>query len=356
MANFLFSQKGNLTIENGIKLNGDSFGADVSCSGELVFNTGMMGYVETLTDPSYSGQILVLTYPLVGNYGVPKGNDDNIDWPFESKKIQVKGLIVSEYSLKNSHHDSIKSLQDWLVENHVPALSGVDTRLLTKLIRSDGSPIAKIEVNNDTEYYNPNKENQIEKVSCRTPQVYGEGDKTVLLLDMGCKNNIIRSLVNRGLKVKRVPWNYDFIGEQFDGILISNGPGDPEFARETIERVQVMMTKEVPIMGICMGNQILALASGAKTYKLKYGHRGQNQPCIEVGTNRAYLTSQNHSYAIDENSLPDEWSVWFRNANDQSNEGIKHKTKPFFGVQFHPESYPGPTDTAYLFDQFKELL
>mgnify|MGYP001168230727 CR=1 FL=1 len=345
-----------LTIQNGLTLEGDSFGADTSVSGELVFNTGMMGYLETLTDPSYSGQILVITFPLVGNYGVPEPDKANMDWPFESEKIQVKGLIVSEYSRKNSHHDSIKSLSDWLVEENVPAISGVDTRLLTKLIRSEGNPIARISCESEVEFYDPNSENQVEKVSCRVPKIYGDGDKTVLLVDMGCKNNIIRSLVNRGLRVKRVPWDYDFLSEKFDGILISNGPGDPEFARQTIERIQVMMSKNVPIMGICMGNQILALASGAKTYKLKYGHRGQNQPCVELGTNRAYLTSQNHSYAIDESSLPSEWSVWFKNANDQSNEGIKHRSKPFFGVQFHPESYPGPTDTAYLFDHFRELL
>ena len=347
---------GTLTLSNHIKLNGISFGSETSASGELVFNTGMMGYLETLTDPSYSGQILVMTYPLVGNYGVPAPDSDRFDWPFESKKIQIKGLIVSEYSLKNSHHDSIKTLGDWLKENDVPALYGIDTRMLTKLIRSDGNPIAKIECGNEIDFYNPNDENQVEKVSCRSPEIYGEGEKTVLLIDMGCKNNIIRSLVNRGLRVKRVPWDYDFLGEQFDGVLISNGPGDPEYAKETIDRVQVMLEKDVPMMGICMGNQILALASGAKTYKLKYGHRGQNQPCVEVGTKRAYLTSQNHSYAIDEKTLPKDWIVWFRNANDQSNEGIKHKSKPFFGVQFHPESYPGPTDTAYLFDRFKELL
>ena len=283
-------------------------------------------------------------------------DESKMEWPFESEKIQVKGLIVSEYSLQNSHHDSIKSLSNWLEENNVPALYGVDTRLLTKLIRNDGNLIAKIETGKSIDFYDPNKENQVEKVSLRTPKTYGEGEKTVLLVDMGCKNNIIRSLVNRGLRVKRVPWDYDFLSEQFDGILISNGPGDPEYAKETIERIQVMLEKDVPIMGICMGNQILALASGAKTYKLKYGHRGQNQPCVEVGTKRAYLTSQNHSYAINEKTLPSEWIVWFRNANDQSNEGIRHKSKPFFGVQFHPESYPGPTDTAFLFDRFKELL
>ena len=356
VANFLSRKKGSLVIQNDIKLEGDSFGADVSASGELVFNTGMMGYLETLTDPSYSGQILVITYPLVGNYGVPKPDESKLDWPFESKKIQVKALIVSEYSMQNSHHDAVKSLSDWLIENNIPALSGVDTRLLTKMIRSGGNPIAMVSCGQSVDFYDPSTENQVEKVSCRSPQTYGEGEKTVLLVDMGCKNNIIRSLVNRGLKVKRVPWDYDFLGEQFDGILISNGPGDPEYAKKTIERIQVMMDKDVPIMGICMGNQILALASGAKTYKLKYGHRGQNQPCVEIGTNRAYLTSQNHSYAIDEKTLPDDWMVWFRNANDQSNEGIKHKSKPFFGVQFHPESYPGPTDTAFLFDKFKELL
>ena len=356
MINLYNQEAGCLELENGLKFPGNLFGSDSPSSGELVFNTGMMGYPETLTDPSYSGQILVITYPLVGNYGVPKGDPQNFDWPFESNKIQVKGLVVSEYSIRNSHHDSVKSLSEWLKENNVPAISGVDTRMLTKMIRTEGNPVARITTSSITEFYNPNKENQIAKVSRRAPEYFGEGSKTVLLIDMGCKNNIIRSLVNRGIKVKLVPWDYDFTSDKFDGILISNGPGDPEFAIETISRIQVMLTKNIPILGICMGNQVLALASGAKTYKLKYGHRGQNQPCVEVGTKTAYLTSQNHSYAIDESTLSDEWTVWFRNANDNSNEGIKHKTKPFYGVQFHPESYPGPTDTAFLFDRFKELL
>ena len=353
MADF---KKGRLTLSNGEELSGVSFGHNSSSSGEVVFNTGMMGYPETLTDPSYSGQILVTTYPLIGNYGIPKGNDQDFNWPFESNKIQVKGLIVSEYSMEYGHHEAIKSLGEWLHEYKVPALYGIDTRMLTKMIRDQGNLLGKIILDEDIDYYDPNKENQIEKVSINKPITYGSGDKTVLLVDMGCKNNIIRSLVNRDLKVKRVPWNYDFTNEEFDGVLISNGPGDPVFAEATIERVKKLCEGNKPIMGICMGNQILGLASGAKTYKLKFGHRGQNQPCIELGTKRAYLTSQNHSYVVDEATLPNDWEPWFRNANDQSNEGIKHKTKPFFGVQFHPESYPGPTDTAFLFDRFKELL
>ena len=346
----------NLILDDGNVFSGKSFGYEGDVDGELVFNTGMMGYPESLTDPSYSGQILVITFPLVGNYGVPEADKNDLDWPFESDKIQIKGLIVSEYSIKNSHHSAVKSLSNWLIENKIPALSGVDTRLLTKRIRDFGNPTARIAFKSTDAPAKLEAENQIEKVSCKERHTYGDGDKTILLIDMGCKNNIIRSLLNRNLKVIRVPYNDDFSDLDFDGVLISNGPGDPTFAQVTVDRVKKLMEKEIPIFGICMGNQVMAMASGAETYKLKFGHRGQNQPCVEVGTNRVFLTSQNHSYAVNEETLPSDWEVWFTNANDQSNEGIKHKTKPFFSVQFHPESFPGPTDTGFLFDRFKELL
>ena len=347
---------GYLVFENGEVFQGNSFGFEGASDGELVFNTGMMGYPESLTDPSYSGQILVITYPLVGNYGVAEPDGSNMDWPFESDKIHIKGLIISEYSEKNSHHSSVKSLSSWLRDNEIPALSGIDTRLLTKYIRDNGNPTARISMNDQTAPKRIQAENEIAKVSNPSRCEFGVGDKTVVVIDTGCKNNIIRSLVERGLKVIRVPWDDDLKGLDFDGVLISNGPGNPEFAKPTVETIQKLFDKEIPTFGICMGNQVMALAAGAKTYKLPYGHRGQNQPCLELGTNRVYLTSQNHSYAIDEATLPEDWEVWFRNANDQSNEGLKHKTKPFFSVQFHPESFPGPTDTGFLFDRFKELL
>ncbi len=345
-----------LIFDNGKVFEGTSFGHEETIDGELVFNTGMMGYPESLTDPSYSGQILVITYPLVGNYGVAKPDKNNMDWPFESDKIHIKGLIISEYSEKNSHHSSVKSLSSWLKENKIPALSGIDTRMLTKHIRDNGNPTARISMDNQTAPKKIAAVNEIEKVSSKERATFGEGDKTVVVIDMGCKNNIIRSLIERGLKVIRVPWNDDLSGLNFDGVLISNGPGNPEFAEPTVKTIQSLFEKNIPTFGICMGNQVMAMAAGAKTFKMLYGHRGQNQPCLELGTNRVFLTSQNHSYAIDEASLPSDWEPWFRNANDQTNEGLKHKTKPFFSVQFHPESFPGPTDTGFLFDRFKDLL
>jgi carbamoyl-phosphate synthase small subunit len=312
-----------LIFDSGKFFKGSSFGYEGEIDGELVFNTGMMGYPESLTDPSYSGQILVITYPLVGNYGVAKPDKNNMDWPFESDKIHIKGLIISEYSEKNSHHSSVKSLSSWLKENKIPALSGIDTRMLTKHIRDNGNPTARISMDNQTAPKKLTPVNEIEKVSSKKRATFGEGDKTVVVIDMGCKNNIIRSLVERGLKVIRVPWNDDLSGLDFDGVLISNGPGNPEFAKPTVKTIKSLFEKNIPTFGICMGNQGMAMAAGAKTFKMLYGHRGQNQPCLELGTNRVFLTSQNHSYAIDEASLPSDWEPWFRNANDQTNEGQK---------------------------------
>ena len=270
---------------------------------------------------------------------------------FESSRIHIKGLIISEYSEKNSHHSSIKSLSEWLTENKVPALSGIDTRLLTKMIRDKGNPTARIAMKEKTAPEKLIPENEIAKVSSPERVEFGSGDKTVVVIDMGCKNNIIRSLLERNIKVIRVPWDDNLDGLSYDGVLISNGPGNPEFAEPTIKTIQNLFEKNIPTFGICMGNQVMGLAAGAKTYKLLYGHRGQNQPCLERGTNRVYLTSQNHSYAIDESSLPNDWESWFVNANDESNEGIRHKTKPFFSVQFHPESFPCPrTQVFYLID------
>ena len=346
----------HLVLDDGKSYIGNSFGFEGDVDGELVFNTGMMGYPESLTDPSYSGQILVITYPLVGNYGVAMPDENNMDWPFESERIHIKGLIISEYSEKNSHHSSVRSLSDWLKEHKIPALSGIDTRLLTKQIRDNGNPTARISMSSSEAPKKLAPENEIAKVSSKERREFGSGDKTVVVIDMGCKNNIIRSLVERNIKVIRVPWDDNLEGLDYDGVLISNGPGNPEFAEPTIQTIKNLFEKNIPTFGICMGNQVMGLAAGAKTYKLLYGHRGQNQPCLERGTNRVYLTSQNHSYAIDEKSLPSDWESWFINANDESNEGIKHKTKPFFSVQFHPESFPGPTDTGFLFDRFKEIL
>ncbi|MDZ7371320.1 MAG: glutamine-hydrolyzing carbamoyl-phosphate synthase small subunit [candidate division KSB1 bacterium] len=350
--------KARLELEDGSVFYGWSFGATRSVTGEVVFNTGMVGYPESLTDPSYYGQILVLTYPLIGNYGVPESRIvDGLEQWFESTGIKITGLIVSEVSQHYHHWNAAKSLSEWLIEHNVPGLYGIDTRMLTKRLREEGTMLGRILFfNEELPFYDPNKINLVEKVSCTEPIEYGEGEKTVVLVDCGAKDNIVRSLLQRGLRVRKVPWNYDFTQEPFDGVMISNGPGDPKMCRETVEIVRKAMERGKPIFGICMGNQILALAAGADTYKLKFGHRSQNQPCVEVGTKRCYITSQNHGFAVDGRTLPEGWEPWFVNANDGTNEGIRHRTRPFCSVQFHPEAAPGPVDTAILFDDFKRML
>ncbi len=350
--------KARLELEDGSVFHGYSFGAAKSVAGEVVFNTSMVGYPESLTDPSYYGQILVLTYPLIGNYGVPESRivDGLNEW-FESSRVQIAGLIVSEYSMDYQHWSAQKSLGQWLVEHDVPGLYGIDTRMLTKRLREEGAMLGRMLFFTEAlDFYDPNKLNLVEKVSVKAPVEYGAGEKKVILIDCGAKDNIVRNLVERNLRVKKVPWNYDFTNEDFDGLMISNGPGDPKMCRETIDIVRAAMDRDKPIFGICMGNQILSLAAGADTYKLKFGHRSQNQPCVEVGTKRCYITSQNHGYAVDGRTLPDGWEPWFVNANDGTNEGIRHKTRPFLSVQFHPEAAPGPVDTSILFDDFKRMI
>lgn len=339
-----------LFLEDGTKIEGTSFGADVEMNGEVVFNTGMTGYVEGFTDPSYAGQIVVLTYPLVGNYGVP----DKATW--ESEKMQIAGLVVSEYSQQYSHHDATQSLAEWLKASGVPAITGVDTRALTKKLREHGVMLGSLAQKAPKKFTDPNDENLVAKVSPKEKKVYGNGRIKILAIDCGMKENIVRSLTRKETTVTRVPWNYDFTNETYDALFISNGPGDPTQCDITIENIKKTMKTGKPILGICLGNQLLALAAGAKTYKLKYGHRGQNQPCIDSETNRCYITSQNHGFAVNEKTLPKDWSVWFTNANDKSNEGIKHKTKMWRSVQFHPEACPGPTDTSWIFDRFIEDL
>jgi carbamoyl-phosphate synthase small subunit len=348
----------NLELEDGTILEGTSFGAPKSVAGEVVFNTGMVGYPETLTDPSYRGQILVLTYPLIGNYGVPNNHKTiELEHEFESDRIQISGLIVSEVSENYSHWNSAMSLPQWLKEQGIPALSGIDTRALTKRLRQKGTMLGKIEMPKDNlAFCDPNKKNLVSEVSVTKPVIYEGGEKRVVLIDCGCKLSIIRSLLARDITITRVPYNYDFNYEDFDGLVISNGPGDPKMCEETIEHVKKCMDRKVPILGICLGNQILALAAGANTYKLKFGHRSQNQPSIEVGTKRCYITSQNHGYAVDEKTIPKDWKPWFVNANDETNEGIRHEFKPFISTQFHPEAAPGPVDTDFIFGKFIRML
>ncbi len=355
----MYNKPLHLVLEDGTIFEGKSFGYEAPVAGEVVFSTGMVGYTESLSDPSYLGQILTLTYPLIGNYGVPKDETQNdISTFYESEKIQASGLIVSGFSFEYSHWNAAKSLSDWLIENKVPAVYGIDTRELTKLVREKGTMLGKLVFPGDPDipFINPDDENQVAKASCKEVITYGNGKYKVLLVDCGVKNNIIRCLLKRDTTVVRVPWDYDFNSLEFDGLFISNGPGDPAFCDVTVTNIQKAMQTDKPIFGICMGNQLLSMAGGAKTYKLKYGHRSSNQPVQLVGTQRAFVTSQNHGFAVDNNTLSDEWKPLFVNMNDGTNEGIRHKSKPWFSCQFHPEASAGPTDTEFLFDVFVRTL
>ncbi len=347
-------KQAKLTLEDGTVFTGKSFGSEKAVAGEVVFYTGMTGYPESLTDPSYTGQILVSTYPMIGNYGVPVNRMENgVHAHYESDKLHITALIISDYSFEYSHWNAEKSLSDWLKEWDVPGIFGIDTRALTKILREKGSMLGKIEfVDQPIDFYDPNKENLVAVASCKEKEVYGNGKHKVVLVDCGVKNNIIRCLLDRDATVIRVPWDYDFTGEQYDGLFISNGPGDPAMCDATVKYIKAAIDAEKPIMGICLGNQLLARAAGAETYKLKYGHRSHNQPVLLTGTNRCYITSQNHGFAVATETLPDDWEPLFTNVNDNTNEGIRHKTKPFFSTQFHPEASSGPTDTEFLFDKF----
>lgn len=351
-------QDGKVVLEDGAVFEGAAFGCPKSIAGEVVFNTGMVGYPETLTDPSYRGQILVLTYPLIGNYGVPEHQSAlGSGTSYESDRVQISGLIVSEVSPDHHHWSATKSLGQWLHEQGVPALSGVDTRSLAQRLRQKGSMLGKIMMGDEqTAFHDPNKDNLVAKVSTKEPRIYPGGSKRVIVVDCGCKNSIILNLLARGITVIRVPWDYDFLGERFDGVLISNGPGDPKLCSKTIAHVKRVIENDRPILGICLGHQILALATGAETFKLRFGHRGQNQPCVVSETKRCYITSQNHGYAVDPSTLAPDWEPWFTNLNDGTNEGIRHRARPFRGVQFHPEAEPGPADTNFVFDEFLALL
>lgn len=343
-----------LILEDGSRFYGYSFGAEHCTNGEVVFNTAMTGYTESLTDPSYAGQMIVLTYPLAGNYGVPGSSF------WESGRIYAKALIVSDYSESYSHWNAEESLGDWLKRENVPAITGIDTRALAKRLRERGVMFGKIEIEGtdntqlSVEY---GSVNYVADVSCKEVIHYNAGGlKKVLLVDCGVKQNIIRCLLKRGVEVIRVPWDYDFNNLEYDGLLLSNGPGNPDNCPQTVEHIRCAMRGDKPIFGICMGNQLLAKAGGASVYKLKYGHRSHNQPVRHLGSDRCFITSQNHGYAVDDNTLGQDWEPLFVNMNDGSNEGIRHKGKPWFSVQFHPEAAAGPTDTEFLFDEFLKML
>jgi len=356
-----------LVLQDGTTFKGKSFGYEKPVAGEVVFNTAMMGYPESLTDPSYAGQLMTLTYPLVGNYGVPPFSTEENGLPtfMESDRIYAEALIVSDYSEEYSHWNACESLSDWLKREKVPGVTGIDTRQLTKVLREHGVMMGRLEfeglegcdsaATNEEDY---GSINWVERVSCKDIIRYNEGaGRKVVLVDCGVKANIIRCLIRRGIEVIRVPWNYDYTSMEFDGLFLANGPGDPDMCVDAVNVLKKQMSQSrKPICGICMGNQLLAKAGGATIYKLKYGHRSHNQPVREVGTNRCYVTSQNHGYAVDAATLGNDWRELFVNMNDGSNEGIRHQTNPWFSSQFHPEACSGPVDTEFMFDRFMEAL
>lgn len=352
-----------LVLQDGTKFHGKSFGYDAPVAGEVVFNTAMMGYPESLTDPSYAGQLVTLTFPLVGNYGVPPFTFGAEGLPtfMESDHIHASAIIVSDYSEQYSHWNANESLAEWLKREQVPGITGIDTRELTKVLRKHGVMMGQIIFDDDpTNIPQAQYEgvNFVDRVSCKEIIRYNEGaGKRVVLVDCGVKANIIRNLIERGLEVVRVPWNYDYTGMDFDGLFLGNGPGDPDLCQDAVNILRQQMNKSrKPICGICMGNQLMAKAGGANIYKLKYGHRSHNQPVRMVGTDKCYITSQNHGYAVDASTLDKDWSELFVNMNDGSNEGVRHNTNPWFTSQFHPEACSGPVDTLFMFDLFVEKL
>ncbi len=390
-----------MVLDDGSMFHGFSFGFDKAVAGEVVFNTAMTGYPESLTDPSYAGQLMVLTYPLAGNYGVPPFSigENGLPTFMESEKIHAEAIIVSDYSEEYNHWNAVESLGDWLKREMIPGITGIDTRALTKKIREHGVMMGRILIGDGTgvksggiaglqmqagsrhlpfEMPDYGSINYVDRVSCKDIICYQPGGtgmsfpaetfdniriatlnpelKRVVLLDCGVKANIIRNLLKRNVAVIRVPWNYDFNPLEYDGLFLSNGPGDPDTCDAAVRNIRKALDGDKPICGICMGNQLLAKAGGASIYKLKSGHRSHNQPVRMVGTEKCFITSQNHGYAVADDTLGADWEPFFVNMNDGTNEGIRHKTKPFFSAQFHPEACSGPTDTEFIFDKFVELL
>ncbi len=365
---------GMLILEDGTIFEGMGFGYPTVAFGEAVFNTGMTGYIEALTDPSYSGQILTLTYPLVGNYGVPDPmvkDTDGILKNLESDVIQARGLVVHELSLTASHWNLTMTLDEWLYNEKIPGISGIDTRELTIKLRTSGvmmaalvvsdTPINALEVKKKLESAKKyNDEEFMNTVSIKEPQTFGTESESIVVIDTGVKNSILRNVRSLGYKVIKVPWNYSLekiLSYNPKGVIFSNGPGDPIKCAETMKTAKQVIEKNIPTLGICLGAQILGLAGGANTYKLKYGHRGQNKSCIDLDNNQVYVTSQNHGYCIDPDSLKNtDFKLWFTNADDKTVEGIKHKKNKIIAVQFHPEASPGPFDCMFIFEELKKLI
>ena len=377
-------KKVTLILQDGTTFSGFSFGYEGPACGEVVFNTAMSGYPESLTDPSYAGQLMVITYTLVGNYGVPPFTFQPNGLPdyMESDRIYARAIIVSDYSVQYCHWNACESLSQWLKREHVPGITGVDTRQLTKVLREHGVMMGRIvmdgEDGKEAGFGTYEGVNFVAQVSCREVVHYRASDysqpanrlpedqpakatapgKRVVLVDCGVKANILRCLLERGVDVVRVPWDYDFNTLDFDGLFLANGPGDPDLCEPAVAHIRTFLQRQdvKPCMGICMGNQLLAKAAGATIYKLKYGHRSHNQPVRQLGTNRCFITTQNHGYAVEPSTLQEGWEPLFVNMNDGSNEGIRHREKPWFSAQFHPEACAGPVDTEFLFDDFVKLL
>lgn len=365
---------GKLIFDDGTVLDGMGFGYSTTVFGEIVFNTGMVGYTEALTDPSYNGQILTLTYPLVGNYGVPDPSivdEDGIPKYFESDKIQIRGLVVHELSLTASHWNLSMTLDEWMYKEKIPGISGIDTRELTKKLRTSGVMMAALVVSDSeidvdkikkdlssaTQY---GSQQFMDIVSTKEERIYGHGDKTVVVVDTGAKNAILRNVRELGYKAILLPWNTSYekiMSYKPQGVVLSSGPGDPQKCPDTIDTAKKLIENNVPTLGICLGAQIIGIAGNTETYKLKYGHRGQNKPCVNLENNQVYVTSQNHGYGIKPESLEkSDFKLWFTNADDKTVEGIKHKKQKCIAVQFHPEAAPGPFDCKFVFEELKQMM
>ena len=362
-------QKCAIVLSNGYRFEGTLIGAPVRASGELVFTTGMVGYSEAITDPSYFGQILTFTYPLIGNYGVPETPSElskSIPQGFESFGPKTAGVIVTIDSIESYHWNSFQTLDEWLKAHNVPGIIGLDTRHLVHLIRSAQTLMGRIEPEepsgtryasadldlHENAFFDPGTTQIIDQVSVKEPKIIGKGSTKIAVIDCGVKWNIVRQLVENDCEVHLLPWNHDFSEINADGWVVSNGPGDPTRTGDLKKKIRQLFEKEKPIFGICLGHQLICLAAGATTKRITHGHRSQNQPVYEVGTRKGYITTQNHGYVVEDHSLPKDWLPWFRNVNDDTIEGIRHKFLPIRSVQFHPEAAGGPRDTAWVTESF----